>query len=256
MTAIANVLCVGATGTIGRLVVGELLGRGLRVRALVRDPERARRVLSPEVELAVGDMATGEGLRAAVEGVDAIVLTHGGEAREVDYDGVRRVLAALDRRSARIVLMTSMAVTQGTDQYGGLLNWKRRAERLVRAYGAEYTIVRPGWFDLHGPADRNVLMEQGDLADVESRRGLSTSHLATTLVEALFADNAVGKTFELFSQPGELTREWETAFGALKPDDTSQLRGGGDGGVRLGDEPAEVLADIAAIGLRGSAPRP
>ncbi|WP_330996549.1 NAD(P)H-binding protein [Burkholderia diffusa] len=26
-------------------------------------------------------------------------------------------------------------------------DWKRRSERLVRASGNAYTIVRPGWFD-------------------------------------------------------------------------------------------------------------
>jgi uncharacterized protein YbjT (DUF2867 family) len=26
-------------------------------------------------------------------------------------------------------------------------DWKRRGERLVRASGLPYTIVRPGWFD-------------------------------------------------------------------------------------------------------------
>jgi uncharacterized protein YbjT (DUF2867 family) len=247
MSEISTVLAIGATGTIGRLVVGELLARGLTVRALVRDPERARRVLSPEVAFAVGDMATGEGLTEAVAGVDAIVFTHGGESRDVDYDGVRRVLEALGGAKPRISLMTSMSVSQGGDHYGGLMHWKRRAERLVRAYGAPYTVTRPGWFDLQGAGQNAVLMEQGDNSAVESRRGLSTDHLAKTLVEALFVDAAVGKTFELFSQDGEPQSDWNTLFDALLPDDAAQLAGGGDGGVRLGDEPAEVLADIAAI---------
>lgn len=252
MSEIRTVLSIGATGTIGRLVVGELLARGLEVRALVRDPERARRILSPEVALAVGDMATGAGLPEAVAGVDAIVLTHGGEVRDVDYDGVRRVLEALDGAKPRISLMTSMSVSQGGDQYGGLMHWKRRAERLVRAYGAPYTVTRPGWFDLQGPGQNAVLMEQGDQSAVESQRGLSTDHLAKTLVEALFAEGAVGKTFELFSQDGELQSDWEALFTALAPDDITQLAGGRDGGVSLGDEPAEVLADIGAMKALGA----
>ncbi|PAX90608.1 hydroxylase, partial [Streptomyces albidoflavus] len=36
-----TVLVTGATGTVGRQVVGELLERGERVRALTREPGRA-----------------------------------------------------------------------------------------------------------------------------------------------------------------------------------------------------------------------
>jgi uncharacterized protein YbjT (DUF2867 family) len=39
-----NVLVVGATGSIGRLVVAEALRQGHTVRALVRTPGKARRL--------------------------------------------------------------------------------------------------------------------------------------------------------------------------------------------------------------------
>jgi uncharacterized protein YbjT (DUF2867 family) len=39
-----NVLVVGATGSIGRLVVEEALRQGHTVRALVRTPGKARRL--------------------------------------------------------------------------------------------------------------------------------------------------------------------------------------------------------------------
>jgi uncharacterized protein len=44
------VLVTGATGTIGRVVVAELLGRGDEVTVLSRDPGRAREVLGGSVE--------------------------------------------------------------------------------------------------------------------------------------------------------------------------------------------------------------
>jgi len=251
MTEITTVLSIGATGSIGQMVVPELLARGVSVRALVRDEERARRSLPAAVEFAVGDLAIGNGLAAALDGVDAVVLTHGGDDRVVDYDGVRRVLEALDGRAPRIVLMTSMGVTRETTAWGGVMNWKRRAERLVRAYGAPYTIVRPGWFDYQAPADNAVVFEQGDGTEVTIRRGVARSQIAKTLVEALFADAAFGKTFELFAQSGELQSDFGALFSDLETDRTDDLAGGGDSGVGLADEPAEVLADIER--LRGGA---
>ena len=65
-----TILVVGATGSVGRHVVAEALASGHRVRALVRNPSKAR--LPPEVELFVGDLAIPAPLAAAVEGVDAV----------------------------------------------------------------------------------------------------------------------------------------------------------------------------------------
>ena len=44
--------------------------------------------------------------------------------------------------------MTSIGVTNRTGAYNRSTqahDWKRRSERLVRASGHQYTIVRPGW---------------------------------------------------------------------------------------------------------------
>ncbi len=111
-----TVLVVGATGSIGRLVVEEALRQGYAVRALVRDPAKARR-LPPEAQVVVGDVTRPETLAPLADGVDAIVFTLGSDglgkvgAETVDYGGVRNVLDALGSRSARIALMTSIGVT-------------------------------------------------------------------------------------------------------------------------------------------------
>ena len=164
-----TVLVVGATGSIGRLVVEEAIRQGHAARALVRDPAKARR-LPAEAQVVVGDVTRPERLPAAVEGVDAVVFTLGSDGRgkagaeSVDYGGVRNVLAALGSRKARIALMTSIGVTNRTGAYNRATeahDWKRRAERLVRASGLPYTIVRPGWFDYNGPDEHRLVAPAG-----------------------------------------------------------------------------------------------
>ncbi|KAG9147209.1 hypothetical protein Leryth_018186 [Lithospermum erythrorhizon] len=49
-------LVAGATGGVGRRVVDILLKRGLPVRVLVRNEEKARKMLGPDVDLIVGDI--------------------------------------------------------------------------------------------------------------------------------------------------------------------------------------------------------
>ena len=95
-----RILAVGATGSIGRLVVEEALRQGHSVLALVRTAEKARN-FPKGVEAVVGDLTRPETLTAAVAGIDAIVFTHGSDgagkvgAETVDYGGVRNILDGL-----------------------------------------------------------------------------------------------------------------------------------------------------------------
>ncbi|WP_336208612.1 NAD(P)H-binding protein [Nonomuraea sp. LPB2021202275-12-8] len=67
-----TILVTGATGTVGRLLVEELLQTGQRVRALTRNAAKAG--LPQEVEVVEGDLARPETLAAAFEGVTAAHL--------------------------------------------------------------------------------------------------------------------------------------------------------------------------------------
>jgi uncharacterized protein YbjT (DUF2867 family) len=121
-------------------------------------------------DVIVGDVTRPDTLPAAVAGIDAVVFTLGSDgagkvgAENVDYGGVRNVLNALGSRPARVALMTSIGVTNRTGAYNRSTeahDWKRRAERLVRASRMPYTIVRPGWFDYNGPDEHRLVLLQG-----------------------------------------------------------------------------------------------
>lgn len=150
-----KVLVVGATGSVGRLVVDEAIRQGHAVRVLVRDLGRATRLAAQALRI-VGDLTGPDTLVAAVDSVDAIVFTHGADgggkagAEHISYGGVRNMLSSLGGRPARIALMTAIGVTNRNGAYNRSTeahDWKRRSERLLRASGLSYTIVRPGWFD-------------------------------------------------------------------------------------------------------------
>ncbi|KAK3431156.1 hypothetical protein EUGRSUZ_E02785 [Eucalyptus grandis] len=75
------VLVAGATGGVGRRVVDILRKKGLRVRVLVRNEEKARRMLGPDVDLVVGDITKEStlapenfrGVRKVINAVSVIV---------------------------------------------------------------------------------------------------------------------------------------------------------------------------------------
>src|SRR5213592_2548162 len=68
----APVLVTGATGRVGRLVVDQLLGAGVPVRALTRRPAAAR--LPAAVEVMAGDLTVPESLDAPLQDVSAVFL--------------------------------------------------------------------------------------------------------------------------------------------------------------------------------------
>ena len=88
----------------------------------------------------------------------------------------------------RIALMTSIGVTRR----GNTHDWKRRSERLVRASGNAYTIVRPGWFDYNEDDQLAITLLQGDTRHAGSPAdGVMARHqIARVLVDSLATSGA------------------------------------------------------------------
>jgi uncharacterized protein YbjT (DUF2867 family) len=255
-----KILVVGATGSIGQLVVAEALRMGHGVRALVRDASKGRR-LPPQTECVVGDLSKPDTLAGVTDGVEAIVFTHGAEggkaaSESVDYGGVRNILNALDGRHVRIALMTAIGVTNRTGSYNRQTeahDWKRRGERLVRASGLEYTIVRPGWFDYNAPDELHLVLLQGDTrkAGNSSDGVISRRQIAQVLVGSLMSDAATRKTFELIAGNGPAQEDLAPLFAALRPDGIGGLEGVDDTDNQpLDKEPERVRADLQKVMAR------
>lgn len=248
----STVLIIGATGSIGRHAVAEALRRNYTVRALVRDQARAAGILPGGVDLVVGDLTRPETLGPAVAGVDAIVFTHGSttsedDVRDTDFAGVANVLKTLDGTPVRIALMTAIGVTRPGVAY---TEWKLRGERLVRASGNPYTIVRPGWFDYNQPDQRRIVMLQGDTRQSGSPADgvIARDEIARVLIESLHLDAAARKTLELVAEQGPEQEDLTALFAALTPDPSGSLDGAEDTvDLPLDSEPEVFRRDLAAV---------
>jgi uncharacterized protein YbjT (DUF2867 family) len=253
-----TVLVVGASGSIGRLVVDEALRLGHAVRALLRSPDKARGIPA-QAHVKIGDVTRPDTLRDAVEGIDAIVVTLGSDglgkagAESIDYGGVRNVLGALGSRNVRFALMTAIGVTDRTGSYNRTTeahDWKRRSERLVRASGLPYTIVRPGWFDYNAPDQHRLVLLQGDRrhAGDPSDGVVARRQIAQVLVHSLSSDQALRKTFELIAATGAAPDDFDTLFAALEADPDGVLDGVRDiANLLLEEEPLRVRDDLSAV---------
>ena len=118
-----SALVTGATGFIGRHLVRFLAERGVRVRAMARDPERGRELAHPNVEVVVGDFgdpAAIDGIAAGIDTVFHLASVMKGTADEferVDLAGGRRLLDEAKRAGVRRFVFTS---TMGAFKLGGL----------------------------------------------------------------------------------------------------------------------------------------
>lgn len=249
-----TVLVVGATGSVGQQVVEAALAAGHRTRALVRNQARARAVAAG-ADAVIGDLTDATTLGEAVDAIDAVIFTHGDNSNPetVNYGAVRNVLEALNGRRVQIALMTTVGVTALRDSS----SWKRRGERLVRASGNEYTIVRPGWFDYNDRDQLTIVMRQGDRlqAGNPSDGVIARQELARVLVESLTDPDAVRRTFELSSDHGPEQAALGPVLAALQPDPEGALDGVLDAtNLPLENEPRQVLDDLDRLreALRGS----
>jgi NADH dehydrogenase len=147
-----TVLVTGGTGFVGPHVVHALRARETPVRALVRDPARASRLAAWGVDLAVGDVTDPASLRAACEGVDAIVhlvaIIRGRPAdfERVMVDGTRNVVAAAQEAGVRrFVLSSALGVNERSKDAVPYFAAKWQMEHAVRESGLEHVIFRPSF---------------------------------------------------------------------------------------------------------------
>lgn len=258
-----NVLVIGATGSVGRLVVAEALAKGHKVRALVRNLSRADRL--PGVDIAVGDVTKPDTLRQALDDIDAVVLSvnadgQGKEAAEaVYYRGVRDLLNLIGRRRVRIALMTTIGVTERRGSYNRSNeghDWKRRAERLLRQSGFDYTIIRPGWFDYNDSDQHDLVFLQGDRrhAGTPGDGVIARKQIAEVLIGSLTLKAANRKTFELVAEKGPAPADLEPLFAALQADPVDALDAVLDlDNMPLYQEPERVRRDLKEAALNRSA---
>jgi hypothetical protein len=143
--------------------------------------------------------------------------------------------------------MTAIGTTRPGVAYA---RWKLRSERLVRASGNPYTIVRPGWFDYNEPGQRRVVMLQGDTRQSGSPADgvIARDQIARVLIDSLHIAAADHRTFELVAEHGPGQEDLTTVFAPLTPDSGASLDAAEDiVDLPVDHEPEIFRADLAAI---------
>jgi uncharacterized protein YbjT (DUF2867 family) len=138
------VLITGATGTNGIELIKLFARQGIRVRALVRSPERAMAISHlPGVELIIGDLKDPTSIEIALSGVErAFLVTNSSE--EAQSLQCRFVDTARHTGLQHIVKLSQL----GADPVSPVrfLRYHGEVENVIRASGIRYTFLRPNLF--------------------------------------------------------------------------------------------------------------
>ena len=165
------ILVIGATGTVGRLVVRQLTARGEQVRALVRDTQAARQLFGDRVRYIVGDLDRPATLAPALAAADRVfLLTRQSDRQPGQEQAV--VDAAVRADVRRLVKLSVFCANEGSRLQ--IARQHARAEWAVRQSGLGYTIIRPVFFmqNLSGMIRDGAIRtaaEDGRVAMVDAR---------------------------------------------------------------------------------------
>lgn len=155
-----RIFVTGGAGFVGREVVRQLCGAGHKVCCLVRDAERAKRVLPAAVELHPGDLIEPESFKAGLCECQAVIhlvgiIVEKGQAtfERVHVQGTEDLLRAASAAGIRRFVHMS-ALGSRPDAKSRYHRTKYQAEQAVIQSGLDWTIFRPSV--IFGPGDQFV----------------------------------------------------------------------------------------------------
>lgn len=245
-----HIVVVGATGHLGRLVVEQLLERGVdpsSITATGRAVERLDDLAARGVRVLAVDRSDAAAVRSALEGADKVLLVSGTEPDRVEQH--RTVVdAAKDAGVAHLVYTSGPKADTSTML---LLADHRATEELLEASGLATTVLRNAWYVENYTGQVDTYREHGMVG--AARDGLVSVALRREYAEAaavvLTTPGHEGAVYELGGEAVTLPQIAEAVSEVIGQDVAStdvpveQLRSILEG-AGLPEPVAAVFADV------------
>ena len=187
-------LVTGATGTVGREVVTQLLAAGQKVRAMTRNPAKAK--LDARVDVVRGNFEDPASLENAVRGVDRIFsLTVGPQTGLHEQN----LAEAAKRAGVRHIVKLSAMGGDGETK-NDIRKWHDEGEHAIREAGIPLTVLHPGAFMSNALHWRESIRATGRVFSNYGDGKLPPVHprdVAAVAVRALTSEGHKGKSYTI-----------------------------------------------------------
>jgi uncharacterized protein YbjT (DUF2867 family) len=204
------ILVTGATGTIGREVVAQLVAAGQKPRVLVRSPEKLKH-LEGKIEVVKGDLDDAASLAKAMQGCDKLFLLTAG------VDGPRLEAKAIDAaKAAGIKHVVKLSVLGAEFEAVSFGKWHRASEKKLEASGLQWTFIRPGNFMTNTLMWSDTIKKDGAIYQPVGNgkyASIDPADIAAVAVKALTADGHAGKAYALTGPESMSTQQMADVLG-------------------------------------------
>jgi NAD(P)H dehydrogenase (quinone) len=195
-----NLAVTGASGQLGRLVVEDLLARGVRasdVIAVVRSRDNVADLAQRGVQVREADYSSPPTLAPALDGVDRLLLISSSETgqRVVHHTNVIR---AAETAGVSRILYTS--ILKADTSINPLAGEHRDTELALAATSVPFTLLRNSWYTENYTNQIGRYVDSGEILGAAGNGRISTAtrrDFAGAAAAALMEDEAGQRTYEL-----------------------------------------------------------
>ncbi|MBW8806251.1 MAG: hypothetical protein AUG49_21845 [Catenulispora sp. 13_1_20CM_3_70_7] len=157
-----TIAITAAGGHLGRLIVEDLLGRGVpaeQIRAVVRTPEKVQDLAERGVQVVRGDYTDGAGLAEALRGADKWIFI---SSLGPDEERLRQHLIAAEAgKEAGVGHVIYTSIPNAETNPIGFASVHKNTEIAVQETGLPYTFLRNNWYWENLTASLPVAVEHG-----------------------------------------------------------------------------------------------
>jgi len=137
------ILLTGASGKTGSETAKALAAKGVRTRALVRNPDKAADLAAAGIELVTGDVTDEAAVSKALVGVDRMLVLLPNSEQQVVLE--KQLVDAAKKAGVRhVVKMSSMEAVAAAKTPIPQGHWA--VEEYIRGSGLAWTMIKPNFF--------------------------------------------------------------------------------------------------------------
>jgi len=217
-----TLLIVGATGTLGRQITRHALDQGLKVKCLVRNPQKAAFLKEWGADLVIGSLTKPDTITKAIAGATMIIdaattrATDPARIRKVDWEGKVALIQAAEKAEIERFIFFSIL---NAEKYPNvpLMDIKNCTEKFLAETKLNYTILKPCGFFQNLISEYGIpLLENQTIwigAEDAPIAYMSTQDIAKFAVAALSSPEAIRQTLPISGlkawSPSEIIQQCE-----------------------------------------------